>query len=368
VISPGKAAMIAIGIDVGGTQTRVGAVDDGDRIVAIRRCETVRDADGSALVDRLVRTIDEVLSDSRDERDVAVPIGMALPGLLDRDRRLVVRSVSLPCLEGKPIADELTQQTAHPVYLATDAEAATWGEYTARSPRPRDFVHLRLGTGIGCGAVVNGELQRLDLDRSGHLDELVIDDGPRAEDAPWRAPTCPCGKRGCLETVASGPALSQRTMRSGFAERVSDCVQLSTADQSPERKRRGERPRARAWGSDKNVRYALDHLLRLQLAWEQGDPSARALVDETSRTIAIALGNLARRFNPEVICIGGGVAEACPCLVDEAKRCFAEIKTASVVRCPIEPAILGDDAGILGAALLARDAFSAHQHAPMVNP
>ena len=107
--------MIAIGIDVGGTQTRVGVVDDGGRIVASRRCETVRDADGGALVDRLARTIDEVLSDSRDKHGDTVPIGLALPGLLDRDRRSVVRSVSLPCLEGKPIADELARRTARPV-------------------------------------------------------------------------------------------------------------------------------------------------------------------------------------------------------------------------------------------------------------
>jgi predicted NBD/HSP70 family sugar kinase len=331
--------MIAIGVDVGGTYTRVGAIEikgTCGRELAIRCCATIGDDDGNALIDWMVQAVDEVVEeaaagrpspiDAVDGQDARVAgVGLALPGILDRDRRELVRSVNVPFLQNRPIGDELSRRTGYRVRLATDAEAATWAEYvawTARAPyvdedpRPgapgkpaaRSFVHLRIGTGIGCGLVVYGELKRLDANRSGHLDVLVVEDGPDA-------PVCPCGKRGCLETVASGRVLHDRAVKVGY----------------------------------------MSGLPNLQRGWERGDTAAQAIVHKAASALAAALANTIERFSPEVISIGGGVLSALPCLLDEARRRVSSGRGPSSNRSSITilPAIHGDGAGAIGVVLLA---------------
>ncbi|MCH7871267.1 MAG: ROK family protein, partial [Planctomycetes bacterium] len=179
------------------------------------------------------------------------------------------------------LAEALSARVDADARLCTDAEAATWGEYSAPAFRARRFVHLRLGTGIGCGVVLDGRLQRLDLDRTTHLEALVVDHG---EDAAL----CGCGLRGCLELVASGEVLLQQDA-SGIAERVTPAI-------------------------------------------------------------ITALENLTRQFDPEVIVIGGGVLSRFGALQDSIMR-SADL---SLNLAPIECARLGDDAGVIGAARVAR--------------
>jgi glucokinase len=261
----------------------------------------------SALQTWLGKTMVELFEEAELDVDAGVAAGVALPGPLDPDRRTIVRSVNIPFLDGEPFAEELSRRVRCKCVLLTDAEAATWGEYVSRGPRCERFVHLRLGTGVACSAVIEGELVRLDTDREGHLGLLVVASGESAS-------MCRCGRRGCLETLASGPALKFRALELGYKTGLTE----------------------------------------LQQVWQAGDATVARLVDEVAEAVTTVVNNLARHFEARVICIGGGVVMRLPGLLEQTVKRFhssgPETREAAV---SVEPALLGDDAGLIGAALLA---------------
>lgn len=302
---------VAIGIDVGGTFTRVGAVD-GHRVLARgSRFLTPHDDSGAAVIGEIARgvaALRQSLGTLADESD-PVCVGLALPGLVDRTRGCLVRSVNLPFLEARPIVAELSAMLGVPVCIVTDADAATWGEHTACDPGPRGFVHLRLGTGIALGFVQRGALvDTAQPTRQSHLEVLITDHTKAAQ-------PCPCGNRGCLETIASGRALVEETKCAGLGDTLTD----------------------------------------LHRAWVHGDPRATKIGDSALAALCVALRQIATAFAPEVICIGGGVAKALPRLVERAIASAEE--THGIAGTPGSPlyvtARLGDHAGVVGAALLA---------------
>ncbi len=374
--------MIAMGIDVGGTYTRVGAVDIdascGPELVT-RCCATISRDHGNILIDWIVGAVGEVAEEAAKHPTArratggqnarVAGVGLALPGILDPNRRRLVRSVNLPFLQDRAIGDELAERTGYPVQLVTDAEAATWAEYAAYTsskltnpersrglkPAARCFVHLRIGTGIGCGLVVNGDVQRLDVNRSGHLDVLIIDHGADA-------PPCPCGKRGCLETVASGRVLHQRTLKLlGHARTRSPTEPRASArarPQTPTEPRASARANALIQGTDPGRHGDTgfgNALATLQQRWKRGDKAARTIVDQAAKALALGLTNLIDHFRPQVISIGGGVMTTLPCLLDEARQRV----NASDEPSDHQPSITilrathSDKAGTIGAALLA---------------
>ena len=301
--------MITIGVDIGGTFTRVAAVDDTSQIVASRLGDTA-----DTFVDTLLRAVGDVREEARRHSRNVEAIGLALPGIVDRERRVLVRGVNVAALENRPLAKELTERTGLRCTLVTDAEAATWAEYTARTPRPARFVHLRLGTGVACGVVIDGALLRLDTDRRTHLEVLVVEKGPHAR-------RCVCGLTGCLETVASGKAIEKRARQAGYARGIVD----------------------------------------LQVGAERGEAAARVLYGEVTIALDRAVSNLTERFDPELICLGGGVVQARPDLAEAvgrrggtSGRAHVSLPSASIV-----PALHGDNAGVIGAALLSRDKWPA---------
>ncbi len=299
--------MIAIGIDVGGTQTRAAAVDRSGRVLARRSCATDGLADGGALIAWLAEQVTALREGKHTGGARVKALGLALPGLIDRERGVLTRSINLPWLEGRAVADELSRETGVDVTLTTDAAAAVWGEYTARPARAERFVHLRLGTGVACGVVIGGVLQDLTAGRTAHLDALVVNDQPDA-------PMCRCGRRGCLELFASGAALIAQGQKAGHA----------------------------------------NGLTGLQRAWQRGEGRATELVERTAVAVAKAVANLARRFDADIVNLGGGVLSLLPAVMEATQRLASEAvsmegRSARVV---LERCRLGDDAGVIGAALL----------------
>ena len=299
---------IAIGIDVGGTWLRTAAVDQAGQVPARRRRAVAGGDSADQLVARLVDTVAELRDEAGIDADARIPLGLALPGMLDRARRAVTRSINLPFLEDQPIAGQLADRTGQPCTLWTDAEAATWGEYVSRREKPKRFVHLRLGTGIACGVVIDGHLQNLDPDRDTHLEVLIVDKSPSAI-------RCRCGLSGCLETVASGVALEELARQHGLR----------------------------------------DGITGLERAWQRGDDEARCTIQAIANALSVALDNLTERFHPDVICVGGGVTSRLPCLLEQvtARRHARHRKIEDNAPIRIESARVADDAGMIGAALLA---------------
>ena len=296
--------MHTIGIDVGGTSTRAAAIDSVGRILSSRRAPTPRGVD-----DFCGWIVDVVQHIQRGIAEGTVGgVGLALPGVVDAERGVVKRCVNLPFLEGQLLRDELSKNTGLAVRLMTDADATTWGEYTACTPRPRSFVHLRLGTGVACGIVVDNRLQPTDPERTTHWKVLVVDDRPEAV-------ACPCGLRGCLETIASGPSLEARAARAAIP----------------------------------------GGLAGLQQAWERNDSAASEIVSNAARGLVAAISNLkSRNSNEFVVCLGGGVITALPCLLEQTAERLRSFDDDFPKRVVIHPSRLGDDAGVIGAANLAR--------------
>lgn len=201
--------MHAIGIDIGGTTTRVGIVAGESTLLHVERFET--GGDFGALAESITKSISMLFASAGLSKDSHTSVGLAVPGLIQTESGLISRCVNLPFLEGTDPADLVPETLRANTRVLSDAEAATWGEYAALKSQTSRFAHLRLGTGIGCGVIVGGALVDLQRPPNQHPDVLVFD---RSKSAA----ICKCGRRGCLETIlASGDPISLETITSGVS-------------------------------------------------------------------------------------------------------------------------------------------------------
>ena len=303
-----------IGIDAGGTKLLGGVVDE--QLAVHHRVHRLwRGGARQEVLDVLVDVVEEALG-AGPEADA---IGFGIPSLMDPDRAVSQECVHLP-LAGLPFRDLMSERLDRPVVVDNDANCALLAEARAGAARgARGALLLTLGTGIGGGVLVDGQIYRGPGGSAGELGHVVVEvDGHE----------CPCGNRGCLETVVSGTAI-------GAAARV-------IADAEPE----SALARARTAGRD------LTGALVTELAGE-GDAEARAILDEAGRKLGAGLSGLANAFNPEVIVIGGGASAAGELLLGPAReelrrRALRPNRDVAVV-----VAHFGPEAGMLGAAVLA---------------
>lgn len=280
----------AIGIDVGGTATRVGIVSNAgvvasdSTLVAVEHFQT--GSDFATLQQSIADGVASVFRRSGLSQSQALPVGLAIPGLIDGATGRVRRCVNLPFLEGRKTVDLLPEKLRADAYVLSDAEAATWGEYFARDNLPKRFAHLRLGTGVACGVIVDGTMVELKRPVDQHADVLVFD---KSADAPL----CKCGRRGCLEAIASRGALCDSSRMRGA-----------------------------------------------------GDSQAKKLVEGVACAIAVVARRLAGEYGVEVVALGGGVVAEWPGLMECVPGRIGNAGTVRVVG-----ALLGDDAGVVGAAI-----------------
>lgn len=318
---PGADPPTAIGIDIGGSKVAAGVVGpDGDLAERLTlptptdRADTVEDA--------IVRLVHELTG---RHRVGAVGIGAA--GWIDETRRIVRFSPHL-AWRNEPLADRLEGRLDLPVVIDNDANAAAWGEYRFGAGRGCDsFAMVTLGTGIGGGLVLDGEVYRGRWGVAGEWGHLtVVPDGH----------ACPCGNRGCWEQYCSGEAL-RREART-LADTGSP-VALPLLDS--------------VGGDPAAIRGR--HVTAAALA---GDPACGEILQEVGFWLGRGLAGLAAVLDPERFVVGGGVSEAGEMLLGPARTAFARHLTGRGFRPPAETlaARLGNDAGLVGAADLARRA------------
>ena len=295
-----------IGLDVGGTKLLGVAVDEDGNVVARVRRETRREEGPAAVLGRCVELVRE-LGDGRRARG----LGVGFAGLVDAREGRVSSSIMLPGWTGFPLGRELGSALDLACCVDNDANAAAYGEWVAIGrPRELTLVVVTVGTGIGGALVLDGRLHRGASGVAGEIGNTSVD---------WRGDECWCGNRGCLNTLASGSALSAR-----YAE-------LTRAPALPVLAI-GERARA-------------------------GDAVARRVHDDGARALGAGLANVVNLLNPGRIALAGGVVELgddwlALVRAEVARRAFAE----GVRACTIERCRGGEAAGALGAAALARDA------------
>jgi glucokinase len=160
-------------------------------VLAATRAPTPPDGEPEQLAETLTRLVAEV---STHTPTTAQTVGVALPGIRDTDTDVMQRAVNLPRLEGINVRELLECALHRPIYVEIDVNGAAWAQWRACTPLPRRFAYLSIGTGVGGGVILNGEIVRHTHGGAGHFGHLVVDTAPDA-------PVCGCGGRGCLEAI-----------------------------------------------------------------------------------------------------------------------------------------------------------------------
>ena len=310
---------LAIGVDIGGTKVAAGVVDDEGKVLARARRRTPSH-DPEHIVDVVV----EIVRQLRTEHD-AGPVGSGAAGYIDADRSHVLFAPNLPGWRNTPQRDQVSERLGTDVVVENDANAAAWGEFRfgAGELQP-DLVCLTIGTGIGAGIVIGGQLYRGRFGIAGEPGHMRVVPGGRA---------CGCGNLGCWEQYASGSALV-RAAREVAHEREDDAKRI-----------------LQLAGSLDNIDGPT-----VTMAANDGDTAAIDCFDEIGRWLGQGMADLTAVLDPGRFVIGGGVADAGELLLRPARATFANALSGRGHRPmpDIVAAQLGSDAGLIGAADLAR--------------
>ncbi|QOJ15409.1 MAG: ROK family protein [Planctomycetia bacterium] len=320
-------ARTTLGIDIGGTNIKGGVLDDQDRLLARSAVETRADEGFEASFARIVALIDELIAAAGVSRNAIAAVGVGVPGPMDHAAGVVRHAPNLDGWVNIPLRRLLTERTGLPCFVENDANAAAFGEFVGGTQRAAtDMVMLTLGTGIGGGVILGGRLVRGRFDNAGEVGHMIVALGGRA---------CPCGQRGCLERYASANAIRERLIE---AVRAGEKSSLAPA----------------VYGSEP---LTAEDVCR---AAQQGDEPSQRVWDEACRMLAAACVNLQHVLNPGLIVLAGGLINAGEALLGPVQSYFKELTWKICEDFPrIEPAVLGGDAGLLGAAALAREALLA---------
>jgi glucokinase len=310
-----------IGIDIGGTKVVAGVVSGDGTIVEKLRADTPDKSKSPKVVEDVITELVLTLADRHDVH--AVGIGAA--GWVDSDRSRVLFAPHLNWRD-EPLRDALSDRLKFPVVVENDANAAAWAEWRFGAGRGEDLlVMITLGTGIGGAVVRQGHVDRGRFGLAGEFGHMqVVPGGHR----------CPCGNRGCWEQYSSGNAL------------VREARELAAAE-SPV----AEPLLARVGGEVTAITGPL-----VTEAARAGDPMAVELLHDIGSWLGVGLANLAAALDPGRFVIGGGVSAAGDLLLGPAQDAFRRTLTGRGFRpeAQIVPAALGNDAGLIGAADLAR--------------
>jgi glucokinase len=299
---PAVSPLLAVGIDIGGTKIAAGVVDPDGQVLTRREVPTPV-SDRQVLVD----AISGLARDLAAEHPVQA-IGVGVAGLVDREGATVRFAAHLP-LRDDPLRQEVAKAVGLPVVVDNDANAGGWAEARfGAAGGTRDAVFVAVGTGIGGAIIVDGRLQRGWQGAAGEIGHLIVERDGRP---------CPCGSRGCWEQYASGRALVRAAKEAGFD---------------------------------------VPHGAAVTAAAAAGDERAHRVFEEIGGWIGIGIASLVAVLDPEVVVVGGGVSAAGDLLLEPARASFRTYLTARERRIepPVLLAALGPDAGLIGAADLAR--------------
>lgn len=310
--------MYRVGIDLGGTNIVAGVVNDRHEIVAFAKCKTACPRPSEEIVADMARMTREAVKKAGITMDEVKGVGVGSPGVCNKDTGVVERAANLG-FENLPICAMLSEMLGKKVYIENDANAAALGEFIAGAAKDvESCVCITLGTGVGGGVIIDGKVfagSNFAGTELGHT-VIVVDGEP-----------CSCGRRGCWEAYASATGLIRQTRRAMEEHRDSKMWDIAGSLDKVDGRTSFEAMRA-------------------------GDAAGKAVVDRYIYYIAVGLINMINIFQPEVLCVGGGICKEGETLLAPLRKYidaeqfskYSEKKTKLCV------AALGNDAGIIGAA------------------
>ncbi len=310
---------LTVGVDVGGTKIAAGLVDELGEVIARERTESPATDPAE-----IVRTIGALVRSLAGSEQVEA-VGVSAAGFVDKARATVVFAPNLAWRD-EPLKRLLEDEVGLPVVVENDANAAAWGEFTFGAGEDVDnLLMLTVGTGVGGGLVIDGELVRGGFGMGGEVGHICLVPG---------GVLCGCGNLGCLESYGSGTALVRRARELAGEDPTAARAMLEGVGGDPSR-----------------ITGPL-----LSSAAAEGDVFARARLAELGDWLGQGIATLTAVLDPNVVVIGGGVSEAGDLLLDPIRRSFADHVTARGHRPMLEvrQAQMGNAGGMIGVADLAR--------------
>jgi glucokinase len=312
-----------LAIDIGGTKTAAALISPDNRVTDKAHSPTPVSEGPQPVINRIFSMIDRFLSQGNTGPAQLHGIAIAAAGAIDTDKGLITSSPNLPGWVNIPLRDMARKRYGINTCLLNDANAAALAEHRLGAGRgTNNLIYLTVSTGIGGGIIVNGELYSGASGGAGEIGHMTIDAS---------GPECSCGNRGCLEVLASGKAVAgeaKRRIKEGGRSRLTDIVSGDMESITAE---------------------------KVALAAGEGDRLAMDVISRAAGYLGVGMVNLANIFNPEMIVVGGGLSKMGELLLAPAREVVKQRAfplCAGAVR--IVAAELGDDSGLLGAAIYAR--------------
>lgn len=317
--------MLYIGIDVGGTNIAAGVMDEEGRIIGRSSLKIKVPCPHRELCSQILDAAKSTLRDCSATLNDVTAIGVGIPGTVNSEEGVVTFSSNL-FVEDFRIKELLQKVIDKPIAIENDADAAAYGEFVQGAlQNSKNGLMLTLGTGIGCGMIVDGKLYRGAVGAAGEVGHMVIDMDGRL---------CNCGRHGCWERYASATGLIQ-----------------TTREYLIEHPDRNSSMMALVGGNINNIEGKTAFFGK-----EQGLQLAAEIVDIYIHHLGIGLVNVLNLLDPDTVCIGGGVAAAGDALLDPLKDYVAKTQyKRGEDHVELCLATLGNDAGIIGAAYLAKN-------------
>ena len=313
--------MYHLGIDLGGTNIAVGVVDENFKIVGRGKMKTNAPRPADEICDDMATAVKMAVENAGLTMDDIDTIGIGAPGSINPHTGMIAVSNNLQ-FEKVPMGPMLKERLGRDVFIENDASAAAYGEFLAGAGRgTQDMVAITLGTGVGGGVIIGGKLFSGSNLAGGELGHTVIVQGGEQ---------CTCGRKGCWEAYASATGLIKLTKASMEANPNSKMWELCDGDIN-----------------NASGRTAYDGM-------RANDEAAKEVVKKYEDYVACGITNMVNIFQPEVLCIGGGISKEGDTLlapiveVVEAERFTKNVEKQTVVKI----AELGNDAGIIGAAYI----------------
>ncbi|KPK34693.1 MAG: hypothetical protein AMJ65_18005 [Phycisphaerae bacterium SG8_4] len=315
-----------VGIDVGGTNVKIGLFDAELRLLSKTSVTTDADMGPEVVIDKMAQTVKDLLAEADLSLTDIVAIGIGTPGPARYSEGVIIRSTNMPKFKNVPICKMLNERLGAPVVFDNDANVACWGEYVVGAGKGvEDMVFFTLGTGIGGGVVSSGELVHGCDENAAELGHMIIYPNGR---------NCNCGQKGCVEAYASADSTARRA-----TEALEDGAESSLAKVLDEKGRI----------TSKDV---YEHLAA-------GDELAKEITDGTAEALAITCINMLHCTEPRRIVFTGGMIAAGDLLLNRIRHFFNQhiwtIKKEDKIEICV--ATLGEDTGIIGAGALARHKY-----------
>ncbi|MED4909106.1 ROK family glucokinase [Brevibacillus centrosporus] len=315
---------IIVGVDVGGTAIKMALITPGGELVAKTQEPTPVAQGEDGVLQKIAEMADALLAQHEYSKAQTLGIGVGVPGPIDAKNGIVMQAVNLHWRKPVPLREKLKALTGLPVAVENDANMAALGEmWQGAGQGAEDLVAITLGTGVGGGIIVHGNVVHGINGVGGEIGHITM--------TPGGGSICNCGKTGCLETYTSATAI----IREGKLAATNGTSPALAA--------------ALAQHGELKAKDVLD-------AAKEGDTASLAIVEQATLYLGLALSHLAILLNPAKIVIGGGVAAAGEFLFSRVRESFARFVpfTYVVESTQIVAATLGNDAGVYGAGWLIR--------------